>query len=167
MGVCCLHCFVNFQQCGYIKNSKIITRNICILTTTASLPPSRIWEPPCPLLGFPDAFAGKESACNAGKLGSIPGLGRSPGEGNGYPLQYSCLENSMDCSIHGAEKSWTWLTNCLYALCWSTFSQSVLCGTGQVPYSWRRRGGGGLFFSWPLYSLLCNYTGSYMSSWPI
>ena len=39
---------------------------------------------------------GKESACNAGDLGSIPRLGRSPGEGNGYPLQYSCLENSMD-----------------------------------------------------------------------
>ena len=40
--------------------------------------------------------AGKESACNSGDLGSIPGSGRSPGEGNGYPLQYSCLENSMD-----------------------------------------------------------------------
>ena len=46
-------------------------------------------------LGFPCGSAGKESACNAGDLGSIPGLGRSPGEGKGYPLQYSCLENSM------------------------------------------------------------------------
>jgi len=45
-------------------------------------------------LGFPDGSAGKESACNVGDLGSIPGLGRSPGEGNGYPLQYSGLENS-------------------------------------------------------------------------
>ena len=45
--------------------------------------------------------AGKESACNAGDLGSIPGLGRSPGEGKGYPLQYSGLENSMDCIDHG------------------------------------------------------------------
>ena len=41
-------------------------------------------------------MAGEESACNAGELGSIPGLGRSPGEGNGNPLQYSCLENLMD-----------------------------------------------------------------------
>ena len=49
-------------------------------------------------LGSPDGSAGKESACNAGDLGSIPGLGRSPGEGNGYPLQYSGLENPMDCS---------------------------------------------------------------------
>ena len=49
-------------------------------------------------LGLPDGLAGKESACNAGNLGSIPGLGRSPGEGKGYPLQYSGLENSMDSS---------------------------------------------------------------------
>ena len=46
--------------------------------------------------GFPCGLAGKESACNAGGLGSIPGLGRSPGEGKGYPLRYSGLENSMD-----------------------------------------------------------------------
>ena len=47
--------------------------------------------------GFLGSSAGKESACNLGDLGSIPGLGRSPGEGNCYPLQYSGLENSMDC----------------------------------------------------------------------
>ena len=47
-------------------------------------------------LGFPDGSDGKESAYNAGDLGSIPGLGRSPGEENGNPLQYSCLENAMD-----------------------------------------------------------------------
>ena len=46
--------------------------------------------------GFPGGSDGKESACNAGHLGLIPGLGRSPGEGNGHPLQYPCLENSMD-----------------------------------------------------------------------
>ena len=45
---------------------------------------------------FPGGSDGKESACNAGDTGSIPGLGRSPGEGNGNPLQYSCLQNSMD-----------------------------------------------------------------------
>ena len=49
-----------------------------------------------PRLGFPGGSAGEESACNAGDLGSVPGLGRSPGEGNGYPLQYSGLDNSMD-----------------------------------------------------------------------
>ena len=53
----------------------------------------------------PCSSAGKESACNAGDLGSIPGLGRSPGEGKGYPLQYSGLENSMDCIVHGVAKS--------------------------------------------------------------
>ena len=47
-------------------------------------------------MGFPCDSAGKESACNAGDLGLIPGLGRSPGEGKGYSLQYSGLENSMD-----------------------------------------------------------------------
>ena len=58
----------------------------------------------------------KESACNAGDLGSIPGSGRSPGGGNGNPLQYSCLENSMDrgswqATVHGITKSLTWLSD--------------------------------------------------------
>ena len=56
-------------------------------------------------LGFPCGSAGEESAFNAGDLGSIPGLGRSPGEGKGYPLQYFGLENSMDCIIHGVAES--------------------------------------------------------------
>ena len=60
--------------------------------------------------GFPGGAAGKESACNAGDLGSIPGLGRSPGEGNSYTLQYSGLENSMDCIVHGVTKSQTQLS---------------------------------------------------------
>ena len=51
--------------------------------------------------GFPGGSAGKESACIAGDLGLIPRLKRSPGEGKGYPLQYSGLENPMDCIIHG------------------------------------------------------------------
>ena len=58
------------------------------------------------ILGFPGGSDGKESACNAGDLGSVPGSGRFPGEGNGYPLQYSCLENSMGrgswwATVHG------------------------------------------------------------------
>ena len=56
-------------------------------------------------LGFLGGSAGKESACNAGDLGSIPGLGRSPGEGKGYSLQYSCLENSIDCIVRRLTKS--------------------------------------------------------------
>ena len=62
--------------------------------------------------GFPCGSAGKESACSAGNLGLIPGLGRSPGEGKGYPLQYSGLENSMDYIVHGVIKSQTRLSNC-------------------------------------------------------
>ena len=59
-------------------------------------------------LSFPDSSAGKESACNAGGLGLIPGLGRSAGEGKGYPLQYSGLENSKDCIVYRVAKSRTW-----------------------------------------------------------
>ena len=60
-------------------------------------------------LGFHGGSAGKESACNEENQGSIPGLGRSPGEG--YSLQYSCLENSMDCIVHGVAKSQTGLSD--------------------------------------------------------
>ena len=63
-------------------------------------------------MGFPGGSEGKESACNAGDLGSIPGLGRSPGGGHCNPLQYSCLENPMDrgawqAIVPGVTKSWT------------------------------------------------------------
>ena len=61
--------------------------------------------------GFPDSSVGKESACNAGDPDSIPWWGRSAGEGIGYPLQYSGLGNSMDYTVHGVTKSWTWLSN--------------------------------------------------------
>ena len=68
-----------------------------------------------PLMGFPGGSDGKESACNAGNPGSIPGSGRSPGEGNSNPLQYSCLENSMDrgawwATVHEVPRSWTLLS---------------------------------------------------------
>ena len=61
-------------------------------------------------VGFPHSSVGKESACNSGDPGLIPGLGRSPGEGNVNPLQYSCLENSMDrgawqATVHGIADS--------------------------------------------------------------
>ena len=66
------------------------------------------------VLGFPDGLDDKDSACNAGDPSSIPGLGRFPGEGNGYPIQYSCLDNSMDrrawkATVHGGCKCKTWL----------------------------------------------------------
>ena len=62
-------------------------------------------------MSVPAGSAGKESACNVGDLGSTPGLGRSPGEGKGYPLQYSDLENSMDFIVHGVAKTQTGLSN--------------------------------------------------------
>ena len=63
-------------------------------------------------MGFPGGSEGIESASNAGEMGSIPGSGRAPGEGNGNPLHYSCLENSMDrgasqATVHGVAKGWT------------------------------------------------------------
>ena len=62
------------------------------------------------IMDFPGGSGGKESACNVGDLGLIPGLGRSPGEGKGYLLQYSGLENSMDYIVHGVLKSRTQLS---------------------------------------------------------
>ena len=62
-------------------------------------------------LGFPGGSAVKESACNVGDLSSIPRLGRSLGEENSYPHQYSGLENSLDWTVHGVPKSWTWLSD--------------------------------------------------------
>ena len=67
--------------------------------------------------GLPWGSAGKESACNAGDLGSIPGLGRSPGEGKGYPAQYSGLENSVDCIVHGSQRA---------GHDWATFTHSII-----------------------------------------
>ena len=90
-------------------------------------------------LGFPCGSAGKESACNAGDSDSIPRLGRSPGEGKGYPLQYSGLENSKDCIVHGVAKSWMKLSDfhslhfselCLKPFCFSAF---LFHGNGLDP----------------------------------
>ena len=63
------------------------------------------------IMGVPGGSAGKESTCNAEDPGSIPGLGRSPEEGKGYPLQYSDLENSMDYTVDGVTKSWAQLSD--------------------------------------------------------
>ena len=69
------------------------------------------------ILGFPCGSAGKESACNVRDLGLIPGLGRSPGEGKGYPLQYFGLENSMHSIAQGVAKSWTGLSDFHFHVC--------------------------------------------------
>ena len=87
-------------------------------------------------LGFPGGSAGKDSACNAGDLGLIPVLGRSPGEGKGYPLQYSGLENSIDYIVHGVTKSWTWLSDFHFQTqrenCESTTTPNPCCFFGLV-----------------------------------
>ena len=76
--------------------------------------------------GFPCGSAGKESAGNAGDLGSIPGLGISPGGRHGNPLQYSGLENSMDCIFHGVTKSWTRLSDFHFHTCWGQLPQGAM-----------------------------------------
>ena len=86
------------------------------------------------MLGFPGGSEVKASACNAADLGSIPGLGRSPGEGNGNPLQYSCLENPMDggawwATVHGVAKSRTRLSDLtltFHSVCYSSERKAVL-----------------------------------------
>ena len=77
------------------------------------------------MMAFPDGSDGKESAHNVGNLGSVPGLGRSPEKGKGYPLQYSCLKNFMDrrvwqATVHGDIKSWKRLSN-------FHFTSEILC----------------------------------------
>ena len=87
-------------------------------------------------MDFPCGSAGRESTCNAGDLASIPGLERAPGEGNGYPLQYSGLENSMDYIVHGITMSWTRLSDFHF----TSFLHLVWCyyrergKTCSVPY---------------------------------
>ena len=80
-----------------------------------------------PYLGLPCGSAGKESACNVEDLGLIPKLGRSPGEGKGYPLQYSGPENSMDCIVHGVAKSQTRLNDFHFQFQLSLWSNSHIC----------------------------------------
>ena len=76
-------------------------------------------------MGFPGGSDGKESTCNMGDLGSIPGLGRSPGEGNSYPLQYSGLDNSTDCIAHAVAKRWTQLSDFHFHFEASLMAQTV------------------------------------------
>ena len=84
-------------------------------------------------LGFPCGSVGKGSACNAGDLASIPGLERSPEEGKVYPFQYSVLENSKDCIVHGVAKSQTWLSNFHF----TSQTGAMHCGF-CLPGSWQQ-----------------------------
>ena len=72
-------------------------------------------------MGFPCGSASKESAYSTGDLGSALGLGRSPGEGKGYPLQYFDLENSIDCIVHGVANSWTRLSDFHFLVIYMVF----------------------------------------------
>ena len=105
-----------------INNKNPITRHAnCLILNKSSYWVYQLFKFGCGTwrLGFPGGSDGKASACNVGDPGSIPGSGRSPGEGNGNLLQYSCLENSMDggawwATVHGVKKSWTRLSNLIF-----------------------------------------------------
>ena len=87
--------------------------------------------------GFLCGSAGKERACNVGDLGSIPGLGRSPGEGQGYPLQCSGLENSTDCMVHGILKSWSRLSHFHSLTMFKVFCLIKKIKVYDLHYNWR------------------------------
>ena len=100
---------VNFSLLGYLVNVLCIQWGFLSLAGGNS---NELWS----WVGLPWWLVGKESTCIVGDLGLIPELGRSPGEGTGYPLQYSGLENSMDrgawqATVHGVAKSWTGLSD--------------------------------------------------------
>ena len=113
------------SPCLILKNAKFLMTGICFMRIAWA----EFHHHPAPSLyclyfsgdhiksksallsGFPCGSACKESAHNVGDLGLIPGLGRSPGEGKGYPLQYSGLDNSRDYTVYGVTKSQTWLSH--------------------------------------------------------
>ena len=94
---------------GVVKSQTWLSNWACTHTHTFNNPSQRLWASLLTQMG-------KECACNAGDPGSVPAFGRSPGEGNGNPPEYSCLENSMDrgtwqYTVHRVRKSWTWLSD--------------------------------------------------------
>ena len=96
-----------FSWCRYSFDSTVLTNPPFTLV--------HIWPTVSFISGFPGGSAGKETVYNVGDLDLTPGLGRSPGEGKGYPLQYSGLENSIDCIVHGVTKSQTQLSDFHFA----------------------------------------------------
>ena len=97
----CLSNYISSELKGYNQKLKIPMPSFTQTSQISALNRTIIRK--C----FPGGSDSKESACNVGDLGSILGLGRFPGEGKGYSLQCSGLENSMDCIVHGVTKSWT------------------------------------------------------------
>ena len=105
----------------YISFFSILYENIKAFRAIVHDHACQSFRPILHWLGFPGGSDSKASVCNTGDSSSIPGLGRSPGEGNGNPLQYSCLENPMDgeawwATVHGVAKSWTQLSNFTFTL---------------------------------------------------
>ena len=94
----CVICFACLGSCYLVLLFYLCSFNLCWSTFLKFLWISNIH------LGFHGSSAGKESTCSAGDPSSTPGLERPPGEGEGYPLQYSGLENSVDCIVHGVTK---------------------------------------------------------------
>ena len=122
-------------------------------------------------VGFSCGSAGKESTCNAGDLGLIPGFGRSPGEGKGYPLQYSGLENPMDCVVHGVANSWAKIrdfhftefseSNC-HCLAHSKSFLKCASKPGSPSRGHRKRAGSSaLQEDWPLGRITSPFLGSF------
>ena len=95
----------NLKRKNGFPDSSVGKESNCNAGDSGTIPGSRDRLPTPVFLCFPCGLAGKGSACKAGDLALIPWSGRSPGEGKGYPLQYSGLENSMDCIVHGVAKS--------------------------------------------------------------
>ena len=136
-------------------------------------------------LGFPGGSAGKESACNVEDLGSIPGLGRSPGEGNGYPLQYSSLENSMGCIVYGVAKNqtqlsefhFTFLSYLLNFLLGDSFNNTVVSSIPESLFwkvlswkaniSWDSPNWGESGFDWWILGEEFNFKGKQWSIFPL
>ena len=114
---------------------------------------------------LPCGSAGKEFACNEGDLGSVPDLGRSPGEGKGSPFQYSGLENFMACIVHGVAKSRTWLSTFHFQfVCACSVDQLCLTLGGPVDCSPTGSSVRGIFQARPLEWVATSY--SRRSSWP-
>ena len=101
--ICCWSYFV--LRPTWLLSARSWTK--CLHNSNPAPPALTFFGHPQKKEGFPDGSADKESTCNAGDLGSIPGLGRTPGEGKSNQFQYSGLENSMDCIVHGVATSQT------------------------------------------------------------
>ena len=103
---------VKFEKlCFYVSYSSIPYRLVLVLFFVFGILWDVFWGLRVFQMPGGTALTGKESTSNLGDLGSIPGLGRSPREGKGYPLQYSGLENPLDCIVHGVTKSWKRLSD--------------------------------------------------------